>query len=51
MSLTPFLESKEIKIFFKFISFIKNVGAEYKEKTGLTAEFYIANIGDGAREI
>ena len=32
-------------------SFIKNVGAEYKEKTGLTAEFYIANIGDGAREI
>ena len=32
-------------------SFIKNVGEEYKEKTGLTAEFYIANIGDGAREI
>ncbi|WP_319369968.1 galactokinase [uncultured Ilyobacter sp.] len=31
--------------------FIKNVGAEYKGKIGLTAEFYIADIGDGAREL
>ena len=29
-------------------SFIKNVGKKYKEKTGLEASFYIANIGDGA---
>lgn len=32
-------------------SFIKNVGREYSEKTGLQADFYVANIGDGAREI
>jgi len=32
-------------------SFIENVGKEYLEKTGLKADFYIANIGDGAREI
>ena len=32
-------------------SFIENVGKEYFEKTGLKADFYIANIGDGAREI
>lgn len=31
-------------------SFIKNVGKKYKEKTGLEASFYIANIGDGARK-
>ena len=29
-------------------SFIKNVGKKDKEKTGLEASFYIANIGDGA---
>ena len=29
-------------------SFIKNVGKKYKEKTGLEASFYIANIEDGA---
>ena len=29
-------------------SFIKNVGKKYKEKIGLEASFYIANIGDGA---
>lgn len=32
-------------------SFIKNVGEKYKGETGLTADFYIANIGDGAREL
>ena len=32
-------------------SFIKNVGKKYKEKTGLEASFYIANIGDGAGKI
>ena len=31
--------------------FIKNVGERYKERTGLIADFYIASIGDGAREI
>ena len=31
--------------------FIKNVGKKYKEKTGLEASFYIANIGDGARKL
>jgi len=32
-------------------AFIENVGREYKEKTGIAAEFYIAGIGDGARQI
>ena len=32
-------------------AFIRAVGAEYQEKTGISAEFYIAGIGDGAREI
>lgn len=31
--------------------FIKNVGEKYKERIGLKAEFYIADIGDGAREL
>ncbi|MDQ0230796.1 galactokinase [Metabacillus malikii] len=31
--------------------FIEEVGKVYNEKTGLTAEFYVANVGDGAREI
>ena len=31
--------------------FIKNTGKEYREKTGLTADFYIAHSGDGAHEI
>ena len=31
--------------------FIEKVGEAYKEKTGLSADFYIANIGDGAREL
>jgi len=31
--------------------FIKNVGKRYTERTGLIADFYIASIGDGAREI
>lgn len=35
----------------KIEDFIKNVSKEYTDKTGLTADFYIANIGDGAREI
>ena len=29
-------------------AFIEKVGAEYTEKTGLTADFYIAEIGEGA---
>ena len=32
-------------------TFIENVGAEYTEKTGLKADFYIAEIGDGAHRI
>ncbi len=32
-------------------SFIKNVGLEYFNKTGLKAEFYIANIGSGVKEL
>ena len=32
-------------------SFIKNIGKKYKEKTGLEASFYIANIGDGAGKV
>jgi galactokinase len=31
--------------------FIKNVGEKYQKKTGLKADFYIASIGDGAREL
>lgn len=31
--------------------FIKTVGLEYTEKTGLVADFYVANLGDGAREL
>jgi galactokinase len=32
-------------------AFIQNVGRKYKEKTGLTADFYVVEIGDGAREL
>ena len=32
-------------------TFIEKVGAEYTAKTGLTADFYIAEIGDGAHRI
>ena len=31
--------------------FIEQVGQVYQEKTGLQAEFYVANIGDGTRRI
>lgn len=31
--------------------FIEQVGRNYKEQTGITPEFYISEIGDGAREI
>ena len=31
--------------------FIKNVGTEYREKTGLNADFYIVAVSDGARKI
>ena len=31
--------------------FIKNVGEEYKSKIGYEAEFYVAQIGDGARKL
>lgn len=32
-------------------AFIKTVGENYKSKTGITPEFYVSDIGDGAREI
>ncbi len=32
-------------------SFIREVGAGYKERTGLKADFYVAEIGDGSKEI
>ena len=32
-------------------TFIEKVGAEYTAKTGLKADFYIAEIGDGARKL
>lgn len=32
-------------------NFIEKVGAEYTEKTGIKADFYIAEIGDGAHRI
>lgn len=32
-------------------SFIENVGAAYKDKIGYEAEFYVASIGGGAKEI
>jgi galactokinase len=31
--------------------FIKQVGDNYKKKTGLTGEFYVCDIGDGVKEI
>jgi len=31
--------------------FIEQVGKNYKEQTGLSAQFYVSEIGDGAREI
>jgi galactokinase len=33
----------------QIIAFVKHVGDNYKAKTGLTADFYVAEIGDGAR--
>ena len=30
-------------------NFIKNVGEAYKEKFGYEAEFYVVDIGDGAK--
>jgi len=32
-------------------SFIKNIGEKYSDEIGLTADFYVASIGDGAREL
>ncbi|MCD4709223.1 MAG: galactokinase [Bacteroidales bacterium] len=32
-------------------SFIREVGKGYNEKTGLKADFYVAEIGDGSKEI
>lgn len=32
-------------------TFIEKVGAGYKEKTGIEPQFYICEIGDGAREV
>ncbi len=31
--------------------FIKNVGEKYTKETGLVADFYIANVGDGSRKL
>ncbi len=31
--------------------FIREVGKQYEERTGLTADFYIAAVGDGAKKI
>ncbi len=31
--------------------FIKNVGEKYYKATGLKADFYVANVGDGSRKI
>jgi len=31
--------------------FIKSVGANYSQKTGLTPEFYVAEIGDGGKKL
>jgi galactokinase len=39
------VENKEVE------RFIENVGAAYKEKIGYAADFYVASIGDGAKEI
>lgn len=35
----------------KVEQFIANVGAEYLDKIGYVADFYVASIGDGAREM
>ncbi|MCK4750982.1 MAG: galactokinase, partial [Bacteroidales bacterium] len=32
-------------------TFIRDVGKGYAEKTGLTADFYVAEIGDGSKQI
>lgn len=32
-------------------NFIKNVGEQYREKIGYDADFYVVNVGDGARKI
>ncbi len=31
--------------------FIEKAGAAYKERTGIKADFYVADIGEGAREL
>jgi galactokinase len=31
--------------------FIENIGAKYLEKIGYAADFFVVDIGDGAREI
>jgi galactokinase len=35
----------------KVDTFIANVGEKYTGKTGLKADFYVVNIGDGAGEL
>jgi len=32
-------------------AFISQVGEKYQAKTGLKADFYIAEVGDGAKKI
>ena len=32
-------------------AFVKSVGARYEERIGYPAEFYVAEIGDGAKEL
>ena len=31
--------------------FIRDVGSAYQKRTGLKADFYVAEIGDGSKEI
>lgn len=35
----------------KIETFIASVGANYKKKTGLTADFYVASVGNGAGKV
>ncbi|MDQ6595687.1 galactokinase [Bacillus salipaludis] len=35
----------------KVDNFVANVGAAYREKIGYDADFYVASIGDGAKEV
>ena len=32
-------------------NFIRDVGKGYSKRTGLTADFYVAEIGDGSKQL